>query len=139
MVDYRKLVRENIYFETPRGSLTPQDLWSLSTTVLRQIARMYLTDLKEYQDEDNLFLDLDVEDTELLKRKTKEQELLTLKFETVKDVLKTKLEETRAKKDAKARAAELTRLTELLHQKRNEELSNKSTEELEKMIAELKA
>ena len=139
MVDYRKLVRDNIYFESSRGSLSPQDLWNLSTAELRRMARVYYSSLKEYNDEDNLFLDLDAEDQSLLQKKTKEQELITLKFEAVKDVLKTKIEEQQAKKNAKEKAAELQRLTGLLHQKRDEELSNKSVAELEEMIAGLKA
>ena len=137
MVDYRKLVRENIYFQTEQGSLSPQDLWKLNVSKLRNIGRNLYAEIKDYQDEDRLFFDLELEDKQLIQKKTKEQALLTLKFEVVKDIIQTKIEEQQARLNKAQKEEEIERLTALLHEKQNEELAAKPASELRDMIAAL--
>lgn len=139
MVDYRKLVRDNVVFSTAKGTLIPQDLWRLKVSDLRVIAKDLYAQIKDIANDDAIFGDLGIEDTNLVSYLTKEQELLTLKFEVVKDVLITKVEEERAKVTAKARRQQLEQLQTLLHQKQNEELANKSVEELQAMIKQLQS
>ena len=138
MVDYKKVIRENIHFKTAQGLLSPQDLWKLNPNSLQVILKDYYQQLKEYNPEDDISLILEMDlDNELSKERKKDRDKILLKFEVIKDVLKTKFEEEHKMKNLKLRQQELTKLTKALYKKQQESLNKKSVEEIQEMISEL--
>lgn len=108
-----------------KGMISTEDLWDLSLESLDSIYKTLNAQKKETQEES------------LLQKETKENKELTAKIEIVKYVVTTKQEEIDARKQLVAKAAEKQRIMELIDQKKNEELSGKSLEELEELLKKI--
>lgn len=128
---FEKASKLKIRFESPKGSLTVEDLWDLPLTSstgkanLNDIAKGISRELRENEDED------------FVNTATKPNELLALKMEVVKRVIAERLAENQAAKQAADRREKKQRIMALMAQKQDEVLASKSLDELQAMMAEL--
>lgn len=128
---FEKASRLKLRFETPKGSLTVEDLWDLPLTTtagracLNDIAKGISRRLKEAGDED--FVDT----------AKRPDEMLQLALDIVKRVIAVRLEEADVARKAADRRQQKGRIMELIAQKRDADLQAKPLEELEQMVAAL--
>lgn len=108
-----------------KGMLSCEDLWDLSVQNLDSIFKSLNSELKQVQEES------------LLNTKTKQDKELDTKIEIVKYIVGIKLEEEAAKLKLKSQREQKQKILEIMSAKQNENLQNKSVEELEKMLNEL--
>lgn len=119
-----KATRENFQFPF-RGMVNVIDLWTLSLTNLDSVFKALNTELKKTEEES------------LLHTKSKEDEELSEKIEIVKYIVGVKLEEIKAREDAKKNKEMKQRLLEIKAKRQDAALENMSDEELDKALAEL--
>jgi hypothetical protein len=70
----------------------------------------------------------------LLDVKNKEDEILALKIEIIKYIVKTKLEEQEAREKAQENAAQRQKILKVISEKKDKELYDMPIEDLEKMV-----
>ena len=132
---YKKATRLKLRFNVGNGPLTVDQLWDINMNSLKKVVEVTHKQLKELskaEDDDLAFLESEVP------TENKELELAKLRFEIAKDVYVTRRDErTAASEDAK-NAAEIKHLEEVLARRKEQELENLSSEELEKKIAALR-
>ena len=109
-----------------KGLATVEDLWDLPVTELDKIYKSLNAKAKQAQEES------------LLEVKTGEGEDLTVQIEIIKYIVSVKLEEKKAAEMAKKRKEQKQKIMSILASKQDEALQDKSIEELEKMLDELK-
>lgn len=131
---FEKASRMKLRFETNRGSFTVEDLWDLRLTSTNGSPNL-----------DQIAVDLSKsvnESTQIsfVNSTVKTNEVERLKFEIVKHIIDTRLAESRKKaEEAAAQAAKKAtkdRIVEILEQRKTEELSSKSVEELTRLLNE---
>lgn len=121
---YKEGVRLDVRFTTSKGSLNIQQLYQLSQTDLATAVKNQKKILKK-DDEDGLsFLDeaSTVDKTE------------QLKFDILKDVYLTRKAENEERRTALANKEHRQKILQLIEQKKDGELQNKTLEELEAML-----
>lgn len=118
--------RQKVRFDTPKGSLSVEDLWALPLTSLDTIARTLNRKLKDEADESYI--------SPRSKGNTDDQ----LKFDLVKHVIDVRLAEAADVKEKKDKLAQIATLEGLLEKKHLEELGSLSAADIAKKIAELK-
>lgn len=132
---YKKAFREKLRFNIGQGVWSTEALFEISMSSLKKVVEVTHKQLKELskaEDDDLAFLESEVP------TENKELELAKLRFEIAKDVYVTRRDErTAASEDAK-NAAEIKKLEEVLARRKEQELENLSSEELEKKIAALR-
>lgn len=116
----RKKIRFNF-----KGVKSVEELWDLSLTDLDSIFKGLNSELKRSQEES------------LLETKSEEDKLVELKIEIIKHIVNTLKEEKAAKATAKENAAKKQQILAILNRKQNEDLENKSAEELKQMLDSL--
>lgn len=116
----RKKLRFNF-----RGPKSVEELWDLSLTDLDSIFKELNSNLKKFREES------------LLDNKSNEEKIIDLKISIIKYIVNVKKEEKAVKENEKIIAAKRQAILEVLNKKDNEELNNKSSEELRKMLEEL--
>ena len=107
-----------------RGLISVEDLWDLSVENLDTIFKTLNSQIKQVKEES------------LLNTKSEEDEVLDLQIEIVKYIVHVKLDEKRAKLDARAAKEKKQKLMTILESKREEDLS-KSAEEIQAMLDEI--
>ena len=125
---YKKASRIKLRVSTKYGNLAVEQLWDLKLTDLATIIKNLAEQKKKFNtnSEELAFLDgVTV---------NKEEELVNLQFEIVKDVYLTKQAESQEAVNAREKKKEIARLEEILAKKKDAELENLSVEELEKRI-----
>jgi hypothetical protein len=127
---YKKALKLNLRFESPKGNLTIEDLWDLPLTstksaslngVAQAISRQIKAD--------------DVENFVEVQSST--DAILNLKLDIVKDIISDKLDEREKAKNASANKAERDKIMSLIARKQETELEGKSVEELEALLGKL--
>lgn len=108
-----------------RGLVSAEDLWDLPVKSLDQIFKTLNSQLKQ------------VKEDSLLDTKTKEDKELDMKIEIVKHIFNVKLEEQEKREKAIERREKKQKIMEILSDKQDQDLQNKSPEELQKMLNEL--
>lgn len=108
-----------------RGSITSEDLWDLSLT---QLDTVYKTLSKEAKTEK--------EEESLMDRKKEDQDLLN-KLDIVKHVFNVRKTEVEAMEKKRQMERQKERLLELIAQKQDAALADKSIEELTAMVENL--
>lgn len=129
---FEKASRLKLRFDTAQGKISVEDLWDLPLT--SKTGRANLDDLAKA-----LNRQVKSEDTEesfVVKSKTPDT-TNKIKFELVKHVIEVRLAEADEASKATVKKEQKQRLLSLIDQKRDEELSSKSIDELSKMIAEM--
>jgi hypothetical protein len=128
---FDKATRLKLRFETPKGSLSTEDLWDLpltngrSNASLNEIAKGISRQLKENVDED------------FVNQSRKADEVLELKLDIVKHVIAIRIAENDAAKLAAEKREKKQRLMDLIARKQDEQLEGKSLEELQAMVADI--
>lgn len=108
-----------------KGMISVEDLWDLNVRELDSIFKTLNAQVKKSQEES------------LLATKSKEDEVLTTQIDIVKHIVRIKQDEEAARLFAKERNEKQQKLMELINKKQDEDLNNKSIEELQAMLAEL--
>ena len=117
-------VRSKVRFPF-KGLISVEDLFDLSVESLDMIFKVLNSQVKQAKEES------------LLTARTKQDEELTLKVEIVKYVVKVKLEEEAARLHAREQREKKQKIMEIMANKQDADLQNKSVEELAKMLDEL--
>ena len=130
---YKKASRLKVRFASNVGNLTVEQLWGIRMTDLKEMIKAAHEVVKktEKTDEDLLFL-------EGIGQDDKEAALEKLKFDILKDVYITRMNETKAASEEAITNREIKHLEEILAKKREESLSSMSEEEIMKLIEEKK-
>ena len=108
-----------------RGMINVIDLWDLSLTNLDSVFKALNAEAKKHEEES------------LLNAKSKEDEEISNKIRIIKYIVSVKLEEKKAREDAKKNAEMKQRLLEIKAKRQDAALENMSDEELDKALAEL--
>lgn len=123
---FEKASRLKLRFASTRGDLTVEDLWDVGLTRgavnLNDLAKAITRQLKTTEEEG------------LVKTKSAANDLLELKLEILKHVFGVRQAEADKAAQAQETAATRQKLASLIAQKKDEELSGKSVEELEAML-----
>lgn len=122
---FEKVCRLKLRYQSPKGNLSTEDLWDLSTGELNILAKKFNKELKEAKEED------------FLEERNKEDTILQLKFDVVLHVLKTKKKEIEEANEAHKRRAKRNKLLEILAKKQDNALENMSEEDILKELESL--
>lgn len=109
-----------------KGNISTEDLWDLSLTDLDEIYKSLSKNKKENSGEDSL-----------IGKPTKESKITDLKIDIVKHIFAVKTAEKDAREQRAAKLVRKRQLQDIIARKQDEELQNKSTEELAKLLDEL--
>ena len=105
-----------------KGLISVEDLWDLSVRELDNIFKTLNAQIKKSQEES------------LLATKSKEDEVLSTQIEIVKYIVSTKLAEAEAMKQSKELSEQKQKIMALISEKQDEDLRNKSVDELKAML-----
>ena len=108
-----------------KGVISTEDLWDLSVNELDTIFKSLNSEMKQSEEES------------LLNTKTKEDLALAVKIDIVKHIVEIKLQEIERKRNEIKKSQEKQRILEVLADKQDEEIKNKSIDELKAMLEEL--
>lgn len=122
MENYKLATKQKLRFTTTRGVLSTEQLWDLSLTELDALAVSLEEDYKESGKKS------------FLVKKSEKDKTTKLRFDVVLDVLNTKAEESQAAAEAAENKAHNNKILELIADKKDESLKNKSVKELEKLL-----
>lgn len=130
---FEQASRQKVRFETSRGSVTVEDLWDipLITTKadgvsLDNIAKDIFRKLKDSDTE-----------TSFVKKISKPNEILQLKFDIVKHVIDIRLKEAETAEVAMVAKEKKQKLLAIIAQKEDAKLYDASLDELKKMVETL--
>lgn len=121
---FEKAIRGKMRFPF-RGMISVEDLWDLNVRELDEIFKTLNAGVKRSQEES------------LLAAKSKEDETLMTQIEIVKYIVAVKLEEAENVAKDIIRNEKKQKLMALISNKQDEELANKSVEELKAMLEDL--
>lgn len=126
---YKIASRKKLRIQTNRGMLSVEQLWDLSKEDIGELAKSIR---KRINDQKGVTGDSELD---FLKPSAKTEETIDeLTFRILKDIYQTKqAEEDKAHRRAAARENN-RKILELIAKKQDQELENKSIEELEKML-----
>lgn len=108
-----------------KGLVSVEDLWDLSTKELDTIFKTLNSQVKQAKEES------------LLDTKTKEDEVLDMQIEIVKYIVGVKLDEENVRLQARDKKEKKQKLLSILSAKQEEDLQNKSVDEIKAMLNEL--
>lgn len=118
---YKEASRLSLRFQTSKGPLTVEQLWTLSLTDLDTLAS-------------SLDTALDKSTKSFIGKKSKEDTMLKLRFDIVIDIINTLLAEQEAKSNAQKDKAYNEKIASLILEKQDEELKKLSVDELKKLV-----
>ena len=116
---FEKATRDKVRFDY-RGSISVEDLWDLSEAELNEIY-VDLAGQKKDSETDSLI-------------NSREDKTLALKLDIVKHIFEVKHDEAKKAKDKAANRQKNQRILEIIKNKQDGELQDKSIEELQSMI-----
>jgi len=108
-----------------RGMISVEDLWDLTPESLDSVFKTLNSEIKQVKEES------------LLNTKSKADETLEMQIEIVKYIVGVKLAEAEVKKAAKDNREKKQKIMEILSSKQDEDLQNKTPEELMEMLDKL--
>lgn len=108
-----------------RGMITVEDLFDVNVNGLDEIYKSLNAQIKKANEES------------LLTEKTSEDKELEVKIEIVKTIFAQKIAEKEARAKARENREKKQRILEIMANKQDEALQNKSVDELQKMLDEL--
>ena len=121
---YKKASKLKLKFNTTLGNLSVEQLWDLSLTDLDTLA----VSLEEAYENSK--------GKSFLVKKTTKDKTIKIMFDIALDVLNTKAEEVEIARNASDVKEHNQKILELIKNKQDDELKDKSIEELEKMLKE---
>jgi len=117
---YKKASRIQLRFEV-KGSCTVEDLWELSVKVLDDLYGRLKVEQRSHEQDSLLNVN-------------KLDDVLELKINIVKDIVETKLTEAKEKEEIQAKTDRKKKILAIIADKQDEELKNKSSDELLSLI-----
>ena len=108
-----------------KGLVSVEDLWDLPLESLDSVFKTLNSQAKQ------------IKEQSLLDTKSKEDEILDLQIEIVKHIVQVKLDERNKRLQAKEKKEKKAKLMAVLADKQDQELLNKSPEEIQAMIDQL--
>jgi len=114
--------RLKLRFNTSRGNVPVEDLWSLSLPELNTIAKDLNRKIKDTEEED--FLD----------EKGTVDTVTQVSFDVVKEIITTLKAEKLARETERTRKENRAKIMEIISKKKDEALEGKSLEELESLL-----
>ena len=123
---FERASRGKLRFQLGKGQASTEDLWDLSLESLDKLAISINKTLKEQSQE-----------SFLSNKKNNASDLVQLKLDIVKHVITSKEAANQAAQTRIANEKQRARIREILGQKEDEALMNKSPEELQKMLEEV--
>ena len=108
-----------------KGMISVEDLWDLNVRDLDNVFKTLNAQVKKSQEES------------LLATKSKEDEALSIQIEIVKYIVNIKLTEAEVARQSKESKAQAQKIMEIINAKQDEDLHNKSIDELKAMLNEL--
>lgn len=124
---YKEASKAGLRFSTSKGNLGTDDLWNLGLTDLDILAKSLAKEIKESENGSYI----------KKARVTPKEKLAQLAFDIVIDIMDTKQEDAEAKSNDKVKSDQKKKLLSLLAEKKDQELKDKTPEEIQKMIEEL--
>lgn len=121
---FEKATRLKLRFNH-KGQCSVEDLWDLSVNDLDTIYKQLNKKAKDQNEES------------LLNKQTSENNILNLKISIVKYIVENKLAEKEAKENEKNRKDKKQKIMKIMEEKENQELYNKSKEELSKLLEDI--
>lgn len=125
---YKKALQDNLRFETPKGILTTEQLFSLGMEDLDIACRKAAAVVKKEQTVDDSLA--------FLEGKDNSDSLAVLRFEILKDVYLTKKEERERVILDEDKKKQRALIASIIAKKRNEKLESMTIEELESLLNE---
>lgn len=122
---FERAVREKTRFNF-KGSISAEDLWDLPLESLDSIWCSLESELEKLPKKS------------LLQTSTKQRDEIEFKQEIIKHIVETKKAEAEAKSQAKEMSAKKQMILGIIEAKKNEDLKNKSVDELMKLVEEMK-
>lgn len=119
--NFNKLAAKEKYRFPFKGNIAVEDLFDLTTSQLDTVYKELKYQVKDSSDS-------------LLKETSKEDKELKNKIEIVEEIFKDKVKEKQLKELALAEKQRKERIKELIAQKKDQDLADKSIEELEAML-----
>ena len=119
---YKKAIRKKIRFNSPKGVLNLEQVWSLKPSDLKSMIQELYQQINKDKHSELDFLEEETVDSDE-----------KLCFDILVDVYKTKQAETNASKEEQEKKAYNKRIDEIIAQKQEEHLHSLSIEELEKL------
>ncbi|MDE7245233.1 MAG: hypothetical protein K2O18_14850 [Oscillospiraceae bacterium] len=108
-----------------KGAISVEDLWDLSVQQLDGIFKTLKSQEQKAQEES------------LLETRTPEDEVLKIKIEIIRHIVTVKLDEANQAERAKETRDQKQKILGILAEKQNEDLRNKTPEELRAMLEQL--
>lgn len=118
---FEKATRLKVRFPF-KGNCTVEDLWDLS---LENLDTMYSELDGKLKDQKG---------ASLLKKKNKETELIDLKMNVIKHIVVVQMQEAEERKQAKQRKKKNEKIKEIIEEKENASLRDKSIDELKRLM-----
>lgn len=119
---YKKAIRKKLRFNSPKGVLNLEQVWSLKPSDLKTMIQELYQQINKDKHSELDFLEEETVDSDE-----------KLCFDILVDVYKTKQAETNASKEEQEKRAYNKRIDEIIAQKQEEHLHSLSIEELEKL------
>lgn len=123
---FEKASKSKFRFNTSKGVLTTEDLWDLSLESLDKIAKELYKKVKESE-----------EVSFISENKKKKDEVTSDKLEVVKFIINYKLEEAKERKQKAEKLAMKRRIGDEIARKKDNQISEMSLEDLEKLYDQL--
>jgi|AntRauTorckE6833_2_1112554.scaffolds.fasta_scaffold00137_33 hypothetical protein len=128
---FEQASRDKLRYPATNGQINTEDLWDLSLEQLDTMAQKLNREVKNRSETETSFIKAS--------RPTKEDKLVKLRFDIVKHIIDVKLDEReKAEKQAEMKAKR-QKLLDLIDKKKEEELGEKSVEELKEELESLEA
>jgi hypothetical protein len=108
-----------------KGLVSVEDLWDLSVENLDLVFKTLNSQVKQVKEES------------LLNKKTQEDKMLDMQIEIVKYIVKTKLDEESARLQEREQREKKQKIMSVLANKQEQDLLNKSVDELKEMLDSL--
>jgi len=121
---FEQASKMKLRFTTPKGLINVEDIWDLPLESLDDLAKGLNRSIKE-SDEESFIV-----------KKTKANNRLNLQFEIVKYIIKDKLEAIEALENRLANKARKEKIMNIISEKEDNSLKNKSVAALKKMLDE---
>lgn len=121
---FEQASKQRIRFHTPRGVLTVEDMWTADLEMVDMIAVSFQEDLERTTTKS------------FLKDVNEENKHMRLKLDILKHIIEARVAEIEEAKQAARRKKRNELIMRIIESKQNEELENKSIEELTELMEE---
>ena len=125
---FKKASQMKLRFDTAKGQLTVEDLFDLPLTSESNVSLdgIAIAVSRELQDShDNSFVE----------SKSKGSDILELRLEILKDVIAARIAENEARRDEEAKKTRNDRIMQIIADKQDDALANKTIDELKELLA----